>query len=171
MERAGGRSFVWYPGVLAASLVGAYVGYLFTVLLYIVVGEVLFYFLSLCFMALLAALCAVFAGDALAGRGLRVRLWSVVGVGQAAAVLAALANMAFADAVGLSALGLGRQMPVNAVAIAVVCGVAAWGSRRTPTASSAGAKDGRSAVLLVALALVLIVAAMLIYESFNPPGG
>ena len=170
MEQAGGRSYVWYPGVLAAGLVGAYVGYLFTALLYIVVGEVLFYFLSLCFTALLAALCAVFAGDALAGRGPRVRLWSVVGVGQAAAVLAALANTAFADAVGLSALGLGRQMPANAAAIAVVCGVAAWGLRRPPTAPSAGAKDGRSAVLLFGLALVLIVAAVLIYDSLNPGG-
>lgn len=168
MESVEGRSIAWYPGVLVAGLAGAYMGYLLTVLIYILVGEVLFYFLSLCFTALLAALCAVFAGDALAGSGPRVRLWSVVGVGQAAAVLAALANIAFADAVGLS--GLGRQMPVNAAVIAVVCSMAAWGLRRPPAASSAGAKDGWSAALLVALALALTVAAVLIYDSLNPGG-
>lgn len=170
MESVEGRSIAWYPGVLVTGLVGAYVGYLLTVLIYILVGEVLFYFLSLCFTALLAALCAVFASDALAGSGPRVRLWSVVGVGQAAAVLAALANIAFADAVGLSGLGLGRQVPANAAVIAVVCSIAAWGLRRPPAASSAGAKDGWSAALLVALALALTVAAVLIYDSLNPGG-
>lgn len=171
MERTGGRSFVWYPVVLVAGLAGALVGYLCTFLLYVLVGEALFYFLSLCFIALLAALCAVFAGSALAGGGRGVRLWSVVGVGQAAAVLAALANIAFADAVSLSEIGLGRQMPANAAVLAAVCGVAAWVLRRPPAAaSSSEAKDGRSAALLVALALVLMVAGVVIYDFLNPGG-
>ena len=151
MERTGGRFFVWYPVVLVAGLAGALVGYLCTVLLYVLVGEALFYFRSLCFIALLAALCAVFAGNALVGGGRGVRMWSVLGVGQAAAVLAALANIAFADAVGLSEIGLSeigldRQMPANAAVLAAVCGVAAGVLRSPPAAaSSSEAKDVRSA--------------------------
>jgi hypothetical protein len=100
MEQAGVRSLVWYPDVLAAGLVGGFVGNLSTALLFAVIGEALFYFLSLCFTALVAALCAVLAGNALAGDGRRARLWSVVGVCEVAGVLAALANLAFVYAVG-----------------------------------------------------------------------
>ena len=169
MERVGVRSLIWYPVVLVAGLAGALVGYLCTVLLYVLVGEALFYFLSLCFIALLAALCAVFAGNALVGGGRGVRLWSVVGVGQGAAVLAALANIAFADAVGLSEIGLGQQMPANAAVLAAVCGVAAWVLRRPPVAPGTEApRDARNAALLLLLALLLLVAGVVIHGISDP---
>lgn len=170
MERIGGSFLVWYPGVLVAGLAGGLVCSVFTPWLFVLVGETLSYFLSLGFTALVAALCAVFAGNALAGDRRRVRIWSVVGVGQVAAVLAVPANLAFANSGGLFRVGLGTTMTVSAISTAVVCGVAAWGLRRPPTASSSEAKDGRSAALLVALASVLMVAGVLIYDFLNPGG-
>jgi hypothetical protein len=75
-------------------------------LLFVLVGEALFFFLSLCFTALMAALCAVLAGNALAGDGRRVRLWAVVAATEAAGVLAALANLVFVYALARISPGL-----------------------------------------------------------------
>ena len=145
MERAGIRSSVWYLGVLAASLVGALVGSTSTILLFIIVGETLFYFLSLCFTALVAALCAVFVGDALAADGRGVRLWSVVGVSEVAGILAALANLAFVESVGnrvgLAQIGLGQQMTLSAIFVALVSGLGSSPSARNPGHRSAQRRD------------------------------
>ena len=173
MERDGIRSPVWYLGVLAASLVGALVGSTSTILLFIIVGETLFYFLSLCFTALVAALCAVFVGDALAADGRGVRLWSVVGVSEVAGILAALANLAFVygvgDRGGLAQIGLGQQMTLSAIFIALVSGVAAWGLRRpSVTPGTEAPKDAISAALLILLALILLIAAVVFYDISNP---
>ena len=173
MERVGVRSLIWYPGVLAASLVGALVSGMSTILLFLIVGETLSYFLSLCFTALVAALCAVLVGNALAADGRRVRLWSVVGVSGVAGILAALANLAFVDSVdnrgGLAQIGLGQQMDLSAIFIALVSCVAAWGLRRPPiTPGTEAPRDARSAVLLLLLALILLIAAVVFYDISNP---
>jgi hypothetical protein len=173
MERAGIRSPVWYLGVIAASFVGALVSSMSTILLFVIVGEALFYFLSLCFTALVAALCAVFVGDALAANGRRVRLWSVVGVSEIAGILASLANLAFVDSVGnrggLAQISLGQQMDLSAIFVALVSGVAAWGLRRPPvTPGTEAPKDAISAVLLILLALILLIAAVVFYDISNP---
>ncbi len=169
MEEAGVRSVVWYPVVLAAGLIGGLVCGEFTPLLFVLVGEKLSYVLSLGLTALVAALCAVFAGNALAGDGRRVRLWSVVGVGELAAALAVSANLVFENSGGLSWVGLGTTMTVSAAAIAVVCGVAAWLLRRPPVAPGAEApRDAGSAAFLIALALVLLVSGVVIYDALNP---
>lgn len=173
MEQTGVRSLVWYPGVLAASLAGALFGNVSTTLLYVLVGETPFYFLSLCFTALVAALCAVFVGNALAADGRRGRLWSVVGVSEVAGILAALANVAFVYGVGdrgaLAQIGLGQRTTLSAVLIALVSGVAAWGLRRPPgTPGAEASKDARSAVLLLALALLVLVSAMIIDGISSP---
>jgi hypothetical protein len=139
-----------------------------TSLLFVLVGEALFYFLSLCVTALIAALCAVLAGNALAGDGRRIRLWSVVGLGEAAAVVAALGNLPFAGSSVSSQIGLGRQMLISAAGIAVVCGVAAWGLSRPSGVSHSGAQDARSVALLVALALLLLVSGMVIDGMSGP---
>jgi hypothetical protein len=146
---------------------------MFTILLFVIVGETLFYFLSLCFTALVAALCAVLVGDALAANGRRVRLWSVVGVSGVAGILTALANLAFVDSVGnrggFAQISLGQQMDVSAIFIALVSGVAAWGLRRPPvTPGTEAPRDARSALLLVLLASLLLVAGVFI-EGISGP--
>jgi hypothetical protein len=173
MERVGVGSLIWYPGVLAASLVGALVSGMSTILLFVIVGETLFYFLSLCFTALVAALCAGFVGDALAANRRRVRLWSVVGVSGVAGILAALANLAFVDSVGnrvgLAQISLGQQMDLSAIFIALVSSVAAWGLRRPPvTPGTKAPRDARSAVLLLLLASLLLVAGVVIDGISGP---
>lgn len=173
MEQAGVRPFVWYPGVLAAGLVGGLVGNVSTTLLFVLVGETLFYFLSLCVTALIAALCAVLVGNALAGEGRRVRLWAVVGVSEAAGVLAALANLAFVYAVGdgngLSRIGLGQQLTFSTIVVGLVSGVTACGLRRPVVAPGVGApKDARSAVLLIVLALLAVVLGLAIDGISSP---
>lgn len=173
MEQAGVRPFVWYPGVLTAGLVGGLVGNVSTTLLFVLVGETLFYFLSLCVTALIAALCAVLVGNALAGEGRRVRLWAVVGVSEAAGVLAALANLAFVYAVGdgngLSRIGLGQQLTFSTIVVGLVSGVTACGLRRPVVAPGVGApKDARSAVLLIVLALLAVVLGLAIDGISSP---
>ena len=168
MERDVVRSLVWYPGVLAAALAGGLVGNLSAALLFVVVGEAMFLFLSLCFTALLAALCAVFAGNLLADDGRRGRLWSVVGVSAAAAIPAALAVLALVvhpigDGGPFSRIGLVQQATLGAVAVSLISGVAAGRLRRPPVDAGADApKDARSAVLLVVLASLLMVAGVAI---------
>lgn len=177
MEWADIRSFVRYPGVLAAGLAGGLVANASTILLFILVGETLSYFLSLCFTALMAALCAVLVGNALAVDGRRVRLWAVVGVSEAAGVLAALANVVFVDAFvdavddgnGLSPISLGQQMAFSTVLISLVSSVATLGLRRPPVTPGAEApKDAKSAVLLILLALLLVVSGMVIDGISSP---
>lgn len=174
MEQADVRSFVWYPGVLAACLAGGLVGNLSTTLLFVMVGEALFHFLSLCFTALVAALCAVFAGNALAEDGRGVRLWLVVGVSEVAAILAALAHLAFVvypvvDGSGIAQVSLGQQMTFSAVAISLVSGVATWGLRRPPaTPGTEAPKDTKSAVFLIVLALLLAISGIVIDGMSSP---
>ena len=172
MEQAGVRPFVRYPGVLAAGLVGGLVGNVSTTLLFILVGETLFYFLSMCVTALMAALCAVLVGNVLAGDGRRVRLWAVVGVSQAAGVVAALANLAFVYATGdgsvFPRIGLGQQMTLSTIVVALVSGAAACVLRRPAAAPGAGApKDARSAMLLIVLALLVVVLGLMIDGIFR----
>lgn len=161
MEKTSVRAFVWYLGVLTACLTGGLVGDLSTTLLFIIIDETLFYFLSLCFTALVAALCGVFVGNALAGDGRRVPLWLVVGVSEVAAILAALANLVFVlypviDGVSITPVSLGQQMTFNTIAISLVSCVATWSLRRPPGFSDTEApKDARSAMLLITLALIL----------------
>lgn len=170
MGRAGVRSVVWYSGVLVAGLIGGFVGSFATGLLYVIISETLFYFLSLCFTALLAALCAVLAGDVLAGDGRRVRLWSVVGIGQVAAVLAAFGN------IGIVLIfpslpyhvGLGGQMNVSTVALVVVCAVAVWVLRRPSNVPSSSTRDLVSAVFLFGLAFFLLVLGVAVDGILNP---
>jgi hypothetical protein len=173
MERVGVGSLIWYPGVLAAGLAGGFVGNVSTTLLFVLVGETLFYFLSLCFTALMAALCAVLAGNALAGDGRRVGLWAVVVATEAAGVLAALANVVFVYAVGdgdgLSRIGLGQQMGLSTIVVALVSGLAAGYLRRSPVVVGAEApRDARSALLLILLASLLVVAGVVIDGISSP---
>lgn len=172
-EQADVRSFVWYPGVLAASLAGGFVGNLSTTLLFAVISETLSYFLSLCFTALLAAVCAVFAGNALAGDGRKGRLWLIVGISEVAGILVTLANLAFMYTVGngggFSQFSLGQQMTLSTVVIALVSGMAAWGIRRPLVASGTEApKDAKSAVLLIVLALLLVISGLMIDGFLSP---
>jgi hypothetical protein len=146
MERVGVGSLIWYPGVLAAGLAGGFVGNVSTTLLFVLVGETLFYFLSLCFTALMAALCAV---------------------------LAALANVVFVYAVGdgdgLSRIGLGQQMGLSTIVVALVSGLAAGRLRRPPVVAGAEAPRGsRRAVLLIVLASLLLVAGVVIDGISGP---
>lgn len=161
-------------GVLAACLVGGLVGNLSTTLLFIIIDETLSYFLSLCFTALVATLCATLAGNALAGDGRRVRLWLVVGVSEVAAILVALANTVLVtypiiDGVSITPVSFGQQMTFNTVAISLVSTAATWSLRRPPKATDTDApKDTISAVLLVALALLLMVSGIVIYDMLVP---
>lgn len=173
MERAGIRSFIWYLGVLAAGLAGGLVGNVSTTLLFILVGETLFYFLSFCFTALVAALCAVLAGNVLAGGGRRVRLWSVVGSSEVAGILVALANLAFVygvgDRGGFAQISLGQQVTSSTVLISLVSGVATLGLRRPPvTPGTEAPKDTKSAVLLIALALLLVASGVVVDGISGP---
>lgn len=174
MEQTSVRSFVWYLGVLAACLAGGLVGDQSTILLFIIVDETLSYFLSLCFIALVAALCAVLAGNVLAADGRRTRLWLVVGVSEVAAVLVALANTFLVtypiiDGVSVTPVSLGQQMTLNTIAISLVSTAATWSLRRPPTATATDApKDTISALLLVALALLLMVSGIVIYDVLVP---
>ncbi|MEJ7841698.1 MAG: hypothetical protein WKF95_07980 [Rubrobacter sp.] len=173
MERAGIGSIVWYPGVLAAGLAGGFAGNSSTALLFAVVDEALFYFLSLCFTALIAALCAVFSGNALAGDGRSGRLWSVVGVSEVAGILVALANLAFVygvgDRGGFAEISLGQQMTFSTGLISLVSGVATLGLRRPPlTRGAVAPKDAKSAVLLIVLALLLVISGVVIDGISSP---
>ena len=174
MEWVGIRSLIWYPGVLAAALAGGLLSSVSTILLFVLVREVLFYFLSLCFTALIAALCAVLVGNALAGDGRRVRLWAVVVAAEAAGVLAALANLVFVDTLSggngaLSRIGLGQQMDSSMIVVSLISGVAAARLRRSPVDAGAGAlRDTRSAVLLIVLASLLLVAGVVIDGMSSP---
>lgn len=174
MEQTSVRSFVWYLGVLAACLAGGLVGNLSTTLLLIIINETLFYFLSLCFTALLASLCAVFAGNVLAVDEHRARLWFVVGVSEVAAILVALANTVLVTypviyGVSITPVSLGQQMMFNTVAISLVSTAATWSLRRPPTATDTDApKDTISAVLLILLALLLMVSGIVIYDMLVP---
>lgn len=169
MGHVGLRSVVWYLGILVAGPAGGFVGSFATGLLFLIISETLFYFLSLGFTALLAALCAVLAGNVLAGDGRRVRLWSVVGIGQAAAVLAAFGNIGIVRSTDLPYhVGLGSQMNVSVTAIAVVCALATWVLRRPSGALSSGKKDLVGAVFLFGLALFLLVLGVAIDGVLNP---
>jgi hypothetical protein len=162
------RPVVWYPAVLIGALVGGAVGNLGAATLSILIGETIFYFLSLGIIALFAALGAVWAGNALAGRDRRELLWVIVGVSEVAALVVALANLAFVEVSQLNT-SVAPQINASTAALVLVAAAAAWRFHQSGGGSDGGTpRDARSAAILLALAMLFLIVGFVVDGAFTP---
>jgi len=135
---------------------------LFTWALFLLVGETIFYFLSLGVNAIFAAFGAVMIGNVLAADGSRGRLLQISGVAEIAAIVVAIANLVFVDTTSASAVS---RMNASTVIVILAAAMATWilrGSGRRE------ARDARTAAILLVLAVLYVVGGMVLDGILSP---
>lgn len=172
IEGSGARPMRWYAGVLASALAGGVIGALFLPFLYLFARETLFWFLSLGLIALLAALGAVWAGNALAVDGTKSRLLSVVGASEAAAALIAVGNLILLDTASdhlISQLTPFARITASTVMMALVAAAMTLRLRsREADAVHISSRDPRIAVILLVLAALVVIGAVVLDAFLSP---
>ena len=145
-------------GIFAAALIGSAVGIFFVLPLGLIASEFVIFPLALGVSAILASVCAAWAGNFLAGNGTCTRLLWVVGV---TAVVAAIIAVLVLAGASLRLVLLGPLIYVAIAcmfALAIAAGAATWRYRSTERAAG----DGRLTLGLLALAVVSVPATIFI---------
>lgn len=145
-------------GIFASALIGSALGIFVVLPLGLIASEFVIFPLALGVSAILASVCAAWAGNFLSGDGTRTRLLQVVGATEGVAAVIAVLVLA-GSSFRLVLLGpLIYVAVVCVVALAIAAGVATWRFRNAER--SAG--DGRLTLVLLALAVVSVPAAIFI---------
>jgi hypothetical protein len=145
-------------GTFAAALIGSAVGILTDLPLGLIASEFVIFPLALGVSAILASVCAAWAGNFLAGDGTSTRLLQVVGVTEVVAAIMAVLVLAGAS---LRLVLLGPLIYVAvacACALAIGAGLATWRFRGAERAAG----DGRLSLGLLVLAVVSVPAIIFI---------